>query len=344
MRILAALGMLSSLATALLAEETQVAREAPSHYCGIECVYAAAQMCGVHVSFNALLEPKYLTSDTGSSAEALIAALSDLGLHGCDAGFLTVEQLSLFSTPVILHVRAPGAGSAYRHWVLFLGFENGQVTLYDPPRDVGCISASELLAMWDGGAIIVSATPPTTCEALPLPLAFTCVVIGAIISLYMWRRVCSPWKLGFVIPLALCLAAHAGLPTGFLWSPRALEAVRVEASDELIPVIDLEELQRMMRSDRCVLVDARPRHAYAHFHLPGAINVPIDSSYIQLNRARDQLLRGTPVVVYCQSDRCGWADIVAHQLISRGVTQICRYGGGVNEWETLGTKMALHRP
>ena len=64
--------------------------------------------------------------------------------------------------------------------------------------------------------------------------------------------------------------------------------------------ISRDELkQKIDRKDDFLLVETLPAMAYHHNHLPGAINLPLDS----VTRLASQLLpvQGAEIVVYCAS-------------------------------------------
>jgi rhodanese-related sulfurtransferase len=67
-------------------------------------------------------------------------------------------------------------------------------------------------------------------------------------------------------------------------------------------------------------------------HLDGAVNVPV---YLTVAECRQQLSnedRGRPVVVYCQSAACSFAETIALKLQSIGFVDVAIYRGGWREW------------
>lgn len=309
-----------------------IPHKAPSHYCGLHCVYAAAQVHDVDFDFVEILRPEYLTGQHGSSAANLSAALSQVGLSGSYKGFLTIENLRLASQPIILHVRAPGLGPRHVHWVLFLGFEGDKVRLYDPPHDNGTLTTAELLSLWDGTGIVVG--KEKSLVSIPVLGLTVLLCAAATVLIQFLGRWFQGYTLAALVSLTLALISHGLLETGFMRSQRALANVRSAFFVNSIPVIDLDETERMAGMGDCALVDARPTRAYARFHLPNAINIPISSSYIALTREISRIEPGKKVVVYCQNDRCGWAEAVAQQIVARSDHDVFVYQGGVSEWRT----------
>ena len=153
---------------------------ASSHYCGILCVFGAAQALGIKADFEELIDEEYVSSKRGSTTKDLLAACERLNLKSKGTGFMTVDQLKAIESPVILHVRAPCAGKKYSHWMLFTGVNEEQLMrVYDPPRDTGYLTEAELLSMWDGTAIIVGESNNTRLPGLISSPAIAALLIVA---------------------------------------------------------------------------------------------------------------------------------------------------------------------
>ncbi len=94
-------------------------------------------------------------------------------------------------------------------------------------------------------------------------------------------------------------------------------------------------LRRIQGGDALVLVDALPPMAYAHSHLPGAINIPpsaVDPDLV----ARRIPDRHAEIVVYCANPDCADSLATALRLRNLGYTNISHYTGGKNEWRDAG--------
>jgi rhodanese-related sulfurtransferase len=103
-----------------------------------------------------------------------------------------------------------------------------------------------------------------------------------------------------------------------------------------IPGITTDELQRKIEDgESFVLVDALAPMAYAHSHLPGAINLPpaaVDP-FMVARRIPD---RNTEIVVYCASPDCEDSIATGDRLQELGYTNVRHYPGGKNEWRDAG--------
>jgi rhodanese-related sulfurtransferase len=103
-----------------------------------------------------------------------------------------------------------------------------------------------------------------------------------------------------------------------------------------IQTISLEELRkRLDAGEPLVLVDALAPMAYAHSHLPGAINLPPSSlePFVVARRIPDL---HAEVIVYCSSADCEDSHQTAQRLVELGYANVRRYPGGKNEWRDAG--------
>jgi rhodanese-related sulfurtransferase len=110
-------------------------------------------------------------------------------------------------------------------------------------------------------------------------------------------------------------------------STERIRAMRNVSAEEL--------LRRIQDGDSLVLVDALPPMAYAHSHLPGAINLPpssIDPDIV----ARRIADRHAEIVVYCANPDCEDSLATAQRLQGLGYTNVSHYAGGKNEWRDAG--------
>ena len=101
--------------------------------------------------------------------------------------------------------------------------------------------------------------------------------------------------------------------------------------DTVLPPIGREELRRKLeRGDAFVLVDALAPMAFAHSHLPGAINLPPD--WVDERAPRQIPDRDVEVVVYCESPTCESSVEVGERLVELGYRQVRHYEGGKRDW------------
>jgi len=241
---------------------TESIGEAPTQYCGLHCIYAAAQVLGVEFDFDCIVRPDYLTGRYGSSASDILVALKQIGLTGSYRETMSIRNLRLIDRPVILHVRPVGMASSYRHWVLFLGFDGDSVRIYDPPRDQGKLTAAELLSIWDGVGIIVDEEGASFASSIPISISTVNIVaLTGILLLFFRKRVPGVVSL-IATTLIVTLTCVAILPTGFYRSPLAVKNVQACFFKNKIHRIEFEELDGLIHTENCQLVDARPSGAF----------------------------------------------------------------------------------
>lgn len=315
--------------TALARSQVESVNEAPSNYCGLFCVYAVAKERGREVRFESLIDRDLLTGRYGSSVGNIIEALDRCGVQGYPKAGMTIEQLTTLTKPALLHVAVPTVGNAYRHWVLYLGRdESGKLRIYDPPRSQGTLSEAELLSIWDGVAVMTE--PPSAGTYIPDVSFIGMTFLTAVSAVFLGRRM-SSGKLIFSLVVGVSVLAGLTPGSGILSSPLAVGSVQARFFEASFPEADFATLQEKMSRPH-VLIDARTQKAFSHDHIPGAINVPVNSGLMGFCRTAETLTSETPVIVYCQGHACKWGDQVARQLQGRGVRNIMIYRGGMNEW------------
>jgi rhodanese-related sulfurtransferase len=316
-------------------EMEYVDSKTPSSYCGLYCFFHAARSLDVELPLESLVKEKYLTGSVGSSSDDLIRLALDNHLNATWHVGLGVEDLEFSNTPMILHVRSPGT-ARYNHWILFLGFEpDGSAIIVDPPANREIISKASLLAIWDGAALSVS-KQGTRERFWFLGVRTAIIAVLSIILMFGIQRF-TKIQNGYAM-VAVSMALSSGialLPDGFAWNENAVRVVWSVHFNRVSATISLAELNNILVEDKCLLIDARPEEAFARFHLPTAVNLPITVSevgFVRFLKRYEQELRECKVVLYCQSEKCGWADKIAGLLSQRGNVKTLVYVGGVNEW------------
>ncbi len=120
---------------------------------------ACADSLGVQPDIQTLLSPKFIGSLQGSSDQEIINAAKSIGLNGRTVSNLTYRELRYSHIPMVLHFRNSLTDEKFNHWVAFLGIENNEARIIDFPKNVETISFSELMAKWDGAAVLISDKP-----------------------------------------------------------------------------------------------------------------------------------------------------------------------------------------
>jgi rhodanese-related sulfurtransferase len=105
--------------------------------------------------------------------------------------------------------------------------------------------------------------------------------------------------------------------------------------------LDRDELRRKIEDgDDFVLVDARSPIAFAHAHLPGAVN--LTRQWVAERAAWRIRDLDTETIVYCTNVECDAAEMVAALLVDRGYRNVRHYAGGIEDWVEAG--LPLEQP
>lgn len=294
-------------------------------YCGIYSLYHALRAIDVPVPFDSLAQDRYVGSAYGSSAEELRQAAVDHGAKALILNGMTVATLRDATDPIILHVRGPGHVSEYNHWVVFLGSEGDQARVIDGRSQISVVPVAELLALWDGKGVVVTrqarawdlASAAWVDAALVLFVGFLGVVGAAGSPVAQQAQpatlIRAIGRMGALLVLAAALGGvwHLVRAEGYFLNRSAIGLVAEHRLSPEFPLVSAEELIVSMKRGEVLVIDARLPADYQAGHIPGAVNVPISTGWLD----RRQLLSTIPssgrVVIYCQSEGCRWADTIA---------------------------------
>jgi len=307
-------------------------------YCGVYSLYACLDTFGIRPPMEELLTTEYVGSHRGSTTKELIAAAEKYGIHGKSYGNITWRQLFDAKEPMILHFRG-GNHSDFNHWVAFLGTEGNLVRIIDIPHEIAYLSVAELLAHWNGTAIVLSKNEirddiiwKTWLDYLPIALCF----LGGV---FLFRTFVSSEKIEpsaaptrqsrfkklFVQTVSImgvvgfaAILFHAVAETGFLKNPTAIAEVtrRYHAVD--VPEISMSVMRQIIEQGDAVIFDTRYRRGYNRGAIPQAVNLPIDSDLAERKNVLSGVDKSAKIVLYCQSARCGFADEIASFLKFNG--------------------------
>ncbi|HKJ22081.1 MAG TPA: metalloregulator ArsR/SmtB family transcription factor [Gammaproteobacteria bacterium] len=104
----------------------------------------------------------------------------------------------------------------------------------------------------------------------------------------------------------------------------------LRARDPQAP-LSARELAALVKKGRVTVLDVRPVEEYAAGHLPGAINVPLES----LRRRIKELPRSRPLVVYCRGPYCVLT-LDALELLQGKGFKVRRLADSVADWRRAG--------
>jgi hydroxyacylglutathione hydrolase len=142
-------------------------------------------------------------------------------------------------------------------------------------------------------------------------------------------------KAAFVLPAGERVVIHAGSAEQAERAARRLQAVAIfelagyvvgPPSDERLPPVELDELERLVEAGDVEVLDVREPHERDEGYIPGSRNIP----YRLVREWVDDLEGGRPVVTICSNGpRAG---VAASVLAAAGVDARPVLHGGVPDW------------
>ena len=121
---------------------------------------------------------------------------------------------------------------------------------------------------------------------------------------------------------------------GFLAHANAAASIQQAHLGNFIPKVSEKEIRRLLNTNT-VFIDARLSMDFEAGHLEGAINVPVNASDDERQKAMVNVPKNACIVVYCQTSGCGFAEKVAIELISDGFSNVSLFKG---DWQKLTAK------
>ncbi len=101
--------------------------------------------------------------------------------------------------------------------------------------------------------------------------------------------------------------------------------------------ISTEELaEKIENQEDFMLVDVLGEDHFAEEHLPGAVNIPLDTIAEEATR---QLDRDQEIVVYCASESCQASPKAARKLEAMGFENVRDYEPGIKGWKESGRQV-----
>ena len=88
------------------------------------------------------------------------------------------------------------------------------------------------------------------------------------------------------------------------------------------------------KKEELTLVNTLSAESFEETKIPGAINIPLESSDFASRVQQEAGGKGKPVVVYCHSAQCDSSEKAAKKLEAAGFTDVSRYTGGAAAWQT----------
>jgi len=341
--------MKRSLATAavmlLVMTRPVTAEQSGRLYCGVYSMYVALQAVGQKPSLEDLIDDRYISSRLGSTLADLMRIADDHRVSVVPMEGMTTGMLRDACSPIVLHTRLPRKGSPYQHWLVFLGVENGMAKIVDPPNSMGLVPFAEILARWDGVGLVVSEAPipywrlarAGWLDQMNQIVLATCVVVAGATLVFprgrqLLRKTTARLAVVVFVSLALAVGFHALSAEGLLQNPGAVASVVTQHHARNVPELSLATLREKLR-DNPFLIDVRFPSAFEAGSIPGAISMPISSTTSERLGFFSSTPKDREIILYCQSNECGWSDELASEMVLRGYRNVSVYRGGYAEWK-----------
>lgn len=104
--------------------------------------------------------------------------------------------------------------------------------------------------------------------------------------------------------------------------------------------ISAEDLKRILTgADGTPVVNVLPTAEYERKHIPGTVNIPIESDEFVRRVEQRVNSKADAIVVYCMSASCDASERAAERLERAGFTNVKDYADGLDGWEQAGYRV-----
>jgi rhodanese-related sulfurtransferase len=320
-------------------------------YCGIVSAWVVLRHFDKSVEFRDLIDVKYVGSWDGSTGLQVQEALRSGGIESRAMSRTNPSTLAACRGPVILHTRSRSS-PLYRHWVTWLGRDETGLRILDPALGSVTMTEADLLAQWDGLMIAPVESLPAgpwfqlaTYSEYLLPASLGGILLGALtvfgsrmrFAMHSSRLVQGGFQAATLIVCGIGLGTGlaAWAPGGLKTSSSAVATIAGLYPGEFLQEATLDDVRQAAadQSRVTVLIDCRLTSSVQHGTVPSAINLPVDATAADESRILAGVDPTQPVILFCQSESCGFDEVVARRLIGRGFTDIRLFHEGYVGWK-----------
>ena len=118
-------------------------------------------------------------------------------------------------------------------------------------------------------------------------------------------------------------------------------SVGADIPDVNFPIqIQITRVKQMYEAKEATIIDARDPQEYADGHIPGAVNLPHETTVTDLDKLEKFDSKGKPIIVYCGGGTCEASLQLGYALIGAGKHKVLVFMGGWPEWQTSGNPIA----
>jgi len=127
--------------------------------------------------------------------------------------------------------------------------------------------------------------------------------------------------LGIALLSAIVFNSFSSNSVDYIYNPPQLENKKI---------VSLVEAKKLYDAKEVLFLDARPEPIYKRGHIPGALNVPYNSS--EKKKLMAEIPLEKDIVVYCYSSRCNQARMLDARIREMGYKNVAVFEGGIVEW------------
>ncbi len=288
--------------------------------CGVYSASRSITILGLDCKPSDYFSAKYVGDSKGSNPDEILAILRKYPVTAIPFSNLGRVDLIAVGTPVIVSVRKEEKGKAFDHWICVLARDSNLIG-FDGSGNGVLMSWSDFLRTWNGFGIVVAKDGEMPQVLLWLN-RFAILCLTGMVSAVVWQTLRNSHLVirhaGTVIGLiAISSIFSVGVSPDFWWG----ELIRPK-SDPSLQQANLNRLLEVSTTKSRLLIDARSRKSFSYGTIPGALNIPVSVSRLNLLLIMENVPRDIPLTVFCQSSQCPYADMVANKLFTIGYNDV----------------------
>jgi rhodanese-related sulfurtransferase len=290
-------------------------------YCGLYCIYQAGLLTKHPVPLDTLIQPKRLKGKYGSSLSDLAESCTEFQIPHRYIALASYADLLLLDQPAIVLIKSAPESHVANHWVMLLETHWDSARVYDPSCGVLQVSAAELQSLW-GGPVLLIEPENSTGNSLPWHITKVGLTVLVLLGNFALLRVLAAkhwYSLAILLGVPLVLAGIVQLadPASFYHNRSVVRQTAAVAEPR--PFGFLAPVELLSRRSDYTVIDVRTPGQFEAQAIPGSVNIPYQSSFWKNRALLENYPEAHPLVLYCNSADCGWAEAMAKSSL------LCRF-------------------